>query len=91
MIDIDPHDGILEHEMFVWLKNNNYKGIILYDDIFLKSGHIANGYSATEYNMIEFWNKIPSENKLNLTHVGHYSGTGLVYFDKDAYNFIVDL
>ena len=34
-IDIDPHEGILEYDMYIWLKNNNYKGLILFDDIYL--------------------------------------------------------
>jgi FkbM family methyltransferase len=90
MIDIDPHDGVLEYEMLEWLKENNYDGIILFDDIFLQKGHNANNYKETTHDMIEFWNKIPNENKINLTHVGHWSGTGLVCFHFDKYQFILD-
>jgi hypothetical protein len=54
MFDIDPHNGILEYEIYVWLRDNNYKGLILYDDIFLNKGHISNGYKSTDYNMVEF-------------------------------------
>ena len=52
MIDIDPHNGILEYEMYKWLEENNYQGFILYDDIFIEKGHLANNYDKTEYNMI---------------------------------------
>ena len=36
MIDIDPHEGIMEYEMYEWLRTNKYKGVILWDDIHLK-------------------------------------------------------
>lgn len=88
MIDIDPHDGILEYEMYLWLKNNNYKGFIIYDDIFLEKGHLANDYSETTNNMIDFWNKIPDNEKIDITHIGHWSGTGIVCFDFNENNFI---
>ena len=76
--------------MYEWLKSNNYKGIIVYDDICLKKGMSANGYEYTTTNMIDFWDKIPDKHKINLTSVGHWSGTGLVYFDVDNYKFIID-
>jgi predicted O-methyltransferase YrrM len=90
VIDIDPHNGILEYQMYEWLKDNNYNGLILYDDIFLEKGRIANGYEKTTHNMIDFWNKIPDKYKLNLTNVGHWSGTGLVCFNTEKYTFILD-
>ena len=90
LIDIDPHNGILEYEMYLWLKNNNYKGFILYDDIFIKKGHIANDYDKTITNMTDFWNKIPENEKINITNIGHWSGTGLVCFDFMKNNFILD-
>ncbi len=77
-IDIDPHEGILEYEMYKWLKDNNYKGIIIYDDIKLNRGHMG---SQAESSMIEFWMKIPESEKIDLTNVGHWSGTGLVCFN----------
>ena len=90
MIDIDPHNGILEYEMYLWLKENNYKGFILYDDIFIKKGHVANYYDKTLNNMIDFWNKIPNDEKIDITHIGHWSGTGLVCFDFIKNKFIFD-
>jgi FkbM family methyltransferase len=90
LIDIDPHNGILEYEMYNWLNVNNYQGIIIYDDIFLKVDHIANGYEPTTHNMIDFWNKIPNEHKLDLTNIGHWSGTGIVCFNFNKNNFILD-
>ena len=70
-IDIDPHDGLLEYEMYIWLKNNDFKGILLFDDIHLNEG------------MREFWSKIDHDDKQDLTNVGHWSGTGLVTFHKN--------
>jgi len=89
-IDIDPHNGLLEYEMYLWLKNNNYKGFILYDDIFIEKGHVANNFDKTFANMTDFWNKIPENEKINLTSIGHWSGTGLVCFDFIQNNFILD-
>jgi len=90
MIDIDPHNGILEYEMYLWLKDNNYKGIILYDDLYLKKGHIGNNYNETSHNMKDFWDKIPENEKIDLTNIGHWSGTGLVCFDFTINKFILN-
>ena len=76
-IDIDPHQGLLEYEMYNWLKNNNYKGIVLFDDIKLGVGHMG-VYSGE--SMQKFWGKIDEENKMDLTPVGHWCGTGLIYY-----------
>ena len=80
-IDIDPHEGILEYEMFNWLQDNNYNGLIIFDDIHLGLGHTANNYRSTQHSMEDFWNKIDDKYKKDLTYIGHHSGTGLVCFD----------
>jgi len=90
LVDIDPHNGILEYEFLYWLYQRDYKGILLFDDINLREGHIANNYAPTLLNMTDFWDKIPYKYKLNLTHLGHWSGTGLVYFNKQLNNIILD-
>jgi len=77
-IDIDPHEGIHEFEMYSWLKDNNYKGIILFDDIHLGIGHMG---VYTGNSMQQFWSKVDPKYKLDLTSVGHWSGTGLVCFN----------
>ena len=79
-IDVDPHEGILEYDMYLWLKNNNYQGIIIYDDIHLGIDHDANGYHKTEHAMEDFWNKIDNHDKTDITHLGHITGTGIVSF-----------
>ena len=61
------HDGTFEREFYQFLLEHGYKGMLLLDDIFLND------------EMKSFWNdiKIP---KADLTAVGHWSGTGIVYF-----------
>lgn len=61
------HDGIFEKKFVNHLKNLNWSGCLLLDDIHLNS------------EMIDFWNWIDAE-KHDVSHVGHYSGTGLVIF-----------
>jgi predicted O-methyltransferase YrrM len=39
-IDVDPPEGVVEYDMYLWLKENNYKGLILFDDINLGPGHM---------------------------------------------------
>ena len=68
------HLGDFEYRVYEYLRDNNYKGFIVYDDIL-------------EYSeMREFWNKIPDISdyhfKYDITSVGHYSGTGLVDFSR---------
>ena len=57
-IDVDPHEGIVEYDMLLWLKENNFKGLILFDDIHLGPGHmgITSGNS-----MQQFWDKIDNQ------------------------------
>ena len=70
MIDVDPHDGTAEEEMFEYLEDKGWKGLVLLDDI------------GPQWPEIEdFWNRITFP-KINVTEVGHMSGTGLVNFDE---------
>lgn len=61
------HDGIFENEFYNFLKEINYKGFFFLDDIHLNEP------------MRQFWNSI-TEDKYDLTKVGHWSGSGLVHF-----------
>lgn len=76
-IDIDPHEGILEYDMYLWLKNNNYKGLILFDDVHLGVGHKD---STSGNSMQQFWDKIEDCYKIDITNIGHWSGSGLISF-----------
>jgi len=69
LLDIDPHDGGMEYEMYEWLKASGYKGLLVCDDIWYFKGMRDS-----------FWFKIPSEEKVDITAVGHWSGTGVISF-----------
>ena len=71
-LDVDPHDGVKETEMWSFLENKWKGGLIYLDDIHNGSG------------MENFWNSIDSKHeKWDLTDVGHgFHGSGLVNFNK---------
>lgn len=69
LLDIDPHDGVLEYEFYEWLCDNDYRGFMVCDDIWYFEGMRKN-----------FWYKIPYEHKIDLTEEGHWSGTGIIRF-----------
>jgi hypothetical protein len=71
MIDVDPHDGVQEPPMLEFLREKNWNGLLLLDDI----GPIWPAIEA-------MWNEIP-EPKFDLTDIGHFSGTGLVVFGDE--------
>lgn len=61
------HDGTFEKEFHTYLKENNYVGYLLLDDIKLNN------------EMKDYWNWIEEE-KYDASNFGHWSGTGLVIF-----------
>jgi hypothetical protein len=71
-LDIDPHEGSREHEFVNWLCANDYRGVIVLDDIW--------HFKAMRDRL---WYQIEDRYKLDVTHVGHWSGTGLVSFHED--------
>jgi len=74
MIDVDPHDGIQEVAMLKAFVATGFKGIMLFDDIYANEP------------MYKFWQSIniPGTTKLDLTSVGHFSGTGAIVWDGVA-------
>jgi hypothetical protein len=66
MLDTD-HDGGFENEFYAFLKDHNYRGWLFLDDIHHNTA------------MIRFWHGI-TEPKVDLTDLGHFSGSGLVAF-----------
>ena len=68
-LDIDPHEGTREYEFYLWLKAQNYQGFVVCDDIWYFKEMRDN-----------FWYKIPVEDKLDITDLGHWSGTGILRF-----------
>jgi len=68
-LDIDPHEGTRELEFYTWLKQAGYKGFVVCDDI-----HYFEAMKEV------FWNKVANEDKKDITHLGHWSGTGIIHF-----------
>lgn len=71
MIFIDaPHNGQFERECLSWLKEKNYKGITVWDDIHLNP------------DMESFWADVDLP-KEDITKYGHITGTGLIYHSNE--------
>ena len=58
------------------LEKIGYKGLVLLDDTKLNEG------------MVTFWNSITQE-KLDISDYGHWSGTGIVNFDPSRFEIVV--
>lgn len=68
VLDVDPHDGIQEKQCVDLLVQHGYKGMLVCDDIHLNDA------------MEAWWNAVELP-KRDVTHEGHHSGTGIIYFD----------
>jgi predicted O-methyltransferase YrrM len=75
MIDVDPHDGIKEREFISFLYSVGWEGILILDDILPNWPVIVSGANPVEMN--NWWNSI-SEEKYDVSDIGHFSGTGIV-------------
>ena len=62
------HDGTFEKEFVDYLISIGYKGYLLLDDIHLN------------FEMERFWGSVTQE-KYDITNIGHSTGTGVVYFN----------
>lgn len=62
------HNGMLENAIFEELTNENWRGILIYDDIYYNDA------------MKAFWNNINHPGKIDATHIGHSTGTGIIDF-----------
>jgi hypothetical protein len=71
-LDIEPHNGTLEFEFYNYLKKINYRGFVIYNDIWYVKEMRNN-----------FWYKIPYEYRYDLSDFGHLSGTGVFTFDNE--------
>jgi predicted O-methyltransferase YrrM len=76
-LDVDPHNGTMEYDFYKFLKDINYQGFLICDDVH----HFAEMRD-------NFWNKIPASEKVDLTKYGHWSGTGVVVF-SDRVSFSI--
>jgi cephalosporin hydroxylase len=61
------HDGTFEQKFVNHLHNINYKGLVMFDDIYLNN------------EMTNFWDGLKNE-KYDLTEIGHHTGTGVAIF-----------
>ena len=68
-LDIDPHHGVMEREFVDWLRANRFQGLLVCDDIWYFQG-MRNS----------LWAHIPAAERVDVTDVGHWSGTGIVSF-----------
>jgi hypothetical protein len=71
-LDVDPHNGTMEYDFYEYLRNINYRGMVLCDDIW---------YFKDMRD--KFWYKIPDECRYDYTQYGHWSGTGLIVFGNN--------
>tara|TARA_B100001113_G_scaffold264419_1_gene219361 strand:- start:504 stop:1130 length:627 start_codon:yes stop_codon:yes gene_type:complete len=87
MLDVGWHTGKEEREMMQFLRDKDWKGILLHDDIDTPLSQETRSANPKLLHMPEIlwfdnnnmWNEIPEE-KFDLSDIGHCSGTGLVNF-----------
>lgn len=77
-LDVSPHDGTQEQEIYNLLKKYKYKGLLYFNN-----ANINN-------EMKEFTNSI-THAKYDVTSYGHYTGSILVVFDPSKYNINVNV
>ena len=85
-LDVDPHDGKKEAEFYGFFLNNDWKGIMICDDIRMgwdsRHDHIT---------MASFWNNVHKPKyDLTTTKYSHHTGTGLICFDNQEVFFNLD-
>ena len=79
-LDVDPHDGEQEREFYCFFVDNNWKGIMVCDDIHLKREETP--------GMAWFWDSVDKPKyDLTTTVYSHDSGTGLICFDNQEVIF----
>ena len=85
-LDVDPHDGKKEAEFYGFFLNNDWKGIMICDDIRMgwdsRHDHIT---------MASFWNNVHKPKyDLTTTKYSHHTGTGLICLDNQEVFFNLD-
>ena len=76
LLDVDPHDGLQEKEIYTALKTAGFKGILICDDINLNA------------QMKDFWDWVDLK-KYDVSKYGHWSGTGIIVFDDTLYDISI--
>lgn len=77
VLDVDPHDGQQEIEILEAFQQINWKGIVILDDI------------NKNQEMRIFFDNIKHK-KYDISKYRHFAGTGLVIFDPEQYNIILN-
>lgn len=75
-LDID-HTGVTERVIMSSLRKAGYRGLVLIDDTNLND------------DMRQFYAEIP-EKKIDVSSVGHWSGSGLVVMDPRRFEIVID-
>lgn len=73
LLDIDPHAGSLETRLIEYLRDENWQGVLLLDDI-------GPDWKALH----EMWNNVQGLIKYDLTVLAHTSGTGLIDYGENV-------
>lgn len=68
LLDIEPHDGVQEHNIVDAMNKAGFKGICVCDDINVNDA------------MKTWWQSITLK-KYDVSKYGHWSGTGIIVFD----------
>jgi hypothetical protein len=71
-MDIDPHNGTLEMKLVEFLRDNDWKGVLILDDI----------NDPPWRAMRQMWEKIDVV-KYDVTSIAHASGTGIVDYGNN--------
>lgn len=69
LLDVN-HTGTYERKVYQTLVDHHYQGLLMLDDIHLNPA------------MKAFWRSI-DQPKVDLSHIGHWSGTGMVLFGEE--------
>ena len=77
LLDIAPHDGGSERWIIEQLQKEDYRGLVVCDDI-----HLSN-------EMNSFWDDVTLK-KLDATQCGHWSGTGIIIFNPNTLDISSD-
>lgn len=72
VLDVDPHNGTMEMEMYKYLKEIGYRGFVVCDDIW----HFKEMRD-------KFWYRLPCDERYDVTDLGHWSGTGIFTFNPE--------
>ena len=75
VFDIDCEDGLVGKKFMEYLQKNNYKGVVICDDINFVNNSPPYGSSKGNY-----WHELDQE-KYDYSEMGHWSGTGVVVFN----------